>query len=208
MRLRASWHHHDPASNEVWISEYWPGLFVAGLRVTDRDHRQRGGRQVERDGALRPGIAAALVSLAGQPEGMLVDPCCGSGTVLAEASAIGWQVLGFDVDPDAVAAAMANVSGATATAGDARRLDLADGEAAAWVSNVPFGHRHRLPSDSVAWFRAVLGEAARVVRFGGRVVVLSAGLPEGSAPALLRPCNSCRARVLGRAAVIDVFIRV
>lgn len=101
---------------------------VAGLRASDRRHRQRGGRRVERAGAVRPRMAAAIVSLAGPPDGVLVDPCCGTGAVLAEADAVGRQVHGFDVDPDAVAAARANVPRVTATEGDSRRLDLADGQ--------------------------------------------------------------------------------
>ncbi len=148
LRLRPSWRRGDPADNEIWISENRRGLFVAGLRATDRRHLQRCGRKAERDGALRPGIAAALVSLAGKPKGALVDPCCGSGTVLAEASAAGWQASGFDIDADAIAATRANVPQAKAAIGDARRLNLPDGEVTAWVSNLPFGDKHRLPADA------------------------------------------------------------
>jgi len=208
-RLRPSWRHSDPAANELWVCEYRQGLFVAGLRMTSPSYRQRGGRRVERAGALRPGIAAALVWLAGKPNGVLVDPCCGSGSVLAEAAGAGWEAAGFDVDPEAVAVARENLAGtAIVQSADARRLKLRDGSAGAWVSNVPFGIRHSLPADSPSWFRAVLMESARVVRREGMIVVLSAGVPASAVPKVLqRRGRSIRVRVLGRAAVIDVFLR-
>ena len=65
--------------------EYQPGKIVAGLRVSDLRMRQHEGRDIERSGALRPTVAAAMVHLAGKPDGILLDPC-GSGTILAEAT--------------------------------------------------------------------------------------------------------------------------
>jgi 23S rRNA G2445 N2-methylase RlmL len=69
----------------VWVVEYQPGKIVAGLRVSDLRMRQHEGRDIERSGALRPTVAAAMVHLAGKPDGILLDPC-GSGTILAEAT--------------------------------------------------------------------------------------------------------------------------
>ncbi|HLB76798.1 MAG TPA: hypothetical protein VJO72_07170, partial [Candidatus Dormibacteraeota bacterium] len=58
---------------EVWISEYLPGRFVAGLRLSDVKMRQHEGRLVEREGALRPTVASAMVRLAGDGAGLLLD---------------------------------------------------------------------------------------------------------------------------------------
>lgn len=82
-RDRPKWRVADPAELEIWISEYVPGSFVAGLRLSDVRMRQHDGRLVERAGALRPAVANALVRLAGEPAGTLLDPCCGSGTILS-----------------------------------------------------------------------------------------------------------------------------
>ena len=112
-----------------------PGLApVAGLRLSDATMRQRDGRSVEREGALRPTVARAMVRLAGAAEGTLLDPCAGAGTILAEARAVGWSVQGRDIDPGAVAAARANVPDAAVHLGDARKLDLPDGTVAAEIN--------------------------------------------------------------------------
>ena len=88
------WSFGDPAEIEIWVLEYRPGAFVAGVRVSDARMRQHGGRDAERQGALRPTVAAAMVGLAGKARGVLIDPCCGSGTILGEATSAGWRACG------------------------------------------------------------------------------------------------------------------
>src|SRR6266498_3694785 len=95
-RRQPKWRIDDPAALELWAIEYQPGRFVAGLRASDVRMRQHQGRAAERTGALRPTVAAAMVRLAGEPRGRLLDPCCGSGTLLAEAQHRGWQGSGGD----------------------------------------------------------------------------------------------------------------
>lgn len=206
-RDRPRWQVADPARLEVWAVEYAPGRFVAGLRLSGAAMRQHDGRRVEREGALRPAVAAAMVRLAGAPDGTLLDPCCGSGTVLAEALAAGWQAVGADIDPDAVRVATTNVPAASVRAGDARELDAADGSVAAYVSNLPFGRRYRVPGDRTAWLRAVTAEAARVTRPGGRVVLLVPDLPRVVVPPGLRPADRLPIRLLGTKTTIWAFDR-
>jgi 23S rRNA G2445 N2-methylase RlmL len=79
LRTQPDWRFADPAEVEVWISEYTHGKLVAGVRLSDASMRQHDGRTVERGGALRPTVAAAMVDLAGSPGGVLLDPCCGRG---------------------------------------------------------------------------------------------------------------------------------
>jgi 23S rRNA G2445 N2-methylase RlmL len=81
-RDRPRWRLQDPAQIELWVSEYAKGRFAAGLRLSDERMRQHGGRVVEREGALRPTVARAMVLRAGEPSGLALDPCCGSGTWL------------------------------------------------------------------------------------------------------------------------------
>ena len=102
------WKFADPAQLEICISEWHDGQYVAGLRLSDRTGNP---------GALPPGLAAAMVQLAGppgrprQPGNTLLDPCCGAGTILAEALAAGWTADGTDSDAGAVKAAMADCAG-------------------------------------------------------------------------------------------------
>lgn len=101
-RQQPRWRFADPADIEVWVIEYQAGKILAGLRASDVQMRQHDGRESERRGALRPTVAAAMVRLAGEPGGTLLDPCCGSGTILAETIHAGWQAEGIDIDPHAI----------------------------------------------------------------------------------------------------------
>lgn len=170
---RPRWRTADPADLEIWVLEYRKGHFVAGLRLSDRRMRQHGeGRESERHGALRPVVAAAMVRLAGQSPGELLDPCCGSGTIVREALDSGWQARGSDVDLDAVEIARTNLPGVAVERADALKLSHPDGSFDAVVSNLPFGKQFTVDGDPSAWLRDALREFARVTRPGGRVVVL------------------------------------
>jgi 23S rRNA G2445 N2-methylase RlmL len=201
------WHHADPAQIEVWMSEYTPDEFVAGLRLTSARMRQHDGRQIERPGALRPTVAAAMVNQAGEPSGTLLDPCCGSGTILTEAFARGWTVLGRDIDPPTVEIARANAPEAGVEPGDARTLRLADETVAACVSNLPFGRRYIVSDSPVAWLKDVLEELVRVTRPDGRVVLLIPEIARSAIPGRLRLTARIPIRLLGTKTSIWVLDR-
>jgi 23S rRNA G2445 N2-methylase RlmL len=203
---RPAWRRADPAQLEVWVTEYKRGRFVAGLRLSDASMRQHGGREVERHGALRPTVAATMVVLAGERAGTLLDPCCGSGTILGEAAALGWeQVQGRDIDPDAVEAAARNAPTAIVAPGDARHLDLADASVRAVVSNLPFGRQYSVQGATADWLADVLAEMARVTEPGGRVVVLVPAIPRDAIPSRLRLREQHGVRLLGSTTTLSVL---
>ena len=126
-RDKPRWRFADPAQLQIAISEFHDGQYVTGLRLSDSGTRQHGARDAGREGGLPPTLAAAMVDLAGAPGRVgrtLLDPCCGAGTVLAEALAAGWAAEGTDIDAAAVEAAARNAPGATVQLGDARELLL------------------------------------------------------------------------------------
>lgn len=169
---RPRWRVEDPAQLEVWVLEHQRAAFVAGLRLSDKRMRQHGsGRATERQGALRPVVAAAMIRLAGEPPGRLLDPCCGTGTLLGEALSAGWDALGSDVDPEAVAMARENVPQAVVDRADVLDLPHDDATFDAVASNLPFGRQFQI-DDPARWLHRALTEMARVTRPGGRVVVL------------------------------------
>jgi SAM-dependent methyltransferase len=204
---RPKWRFGDPAQIEIWISEYSPGRFVAGLRLSDAGMRQHEGRLIEREGALRPTVAAAMVNLAGEPDGLLLDPCCGSGTILNEAVAAGWKTRGIDIDPDAVQISRKNIPAADVEVGDARHLGLADASVAAYVSNLPFGQQCAVQGDMSTWLRSVLDEASRVTHANGKVVLLAPNIPRSAIPIELRLADRFQIRLLGTNTTIWVFGR-
>jgi 23S rRNA G2445 N2-methylase RlmL len=194
---RPKWRTADPAQLEVWACEYQPGRFVAGIRLTDSRTRQHGGRSVERPGALRPGLAAAMVQLAGQPSGVLLDPCCGSGTILTEALAAGWLAEGSDIDQAAAQVARANVPAAVIGIGDVLQMRRPDASIAACVTNLPFGRQYRVHGEMSDWLHAALREVARVVCPGGMTVFLAPDIPRASVPASLTLMARFPVRLLG-----------
>jgi tRNA G10 N-methylase Trm11 len=200
---RPRWRIADPADLEVWAVEHRRAQFVSGLRLSDQRLRRHGDRRVsERHGALRPVAAATMVRLAGAGPGRLLDPCCGSGTIVREALAAGWDAQGSDLDQEAVDVARANIAGAVIRRADTLSLPHPDGAFDAVVTNLPFGRQFRpgterprggpagpspaarslsavsraarspAASSHAAWVRGALREASRVTRPGGRVVVL------------------------------------
>jgi tRNA G10 N-methylase Trm11 len=138
-----------------------------------------------------------MVRAAGHPPGVLLDPCCGSGTILTEAISAGWSVRGTDIDRNAVETTRRNVPAAQIEVGDVRRIDLPDSAADACVSNLPFGRQYQITGDTREWLDAALGEMTRVTRVGGRVILLVPDIPRAAVPVALRLTQSQRLRLLG-----------
>jgi tRNA G10 N-methylase Trm11 len=144
---------------------------------------------------------------------VLLDPCCGSGTVLAEAAAQGWDPVGGDLDPAAIEATRQNL-GRTARhfRADVRRLPLAGASVAAVASNLPFGRRYELQGDPERWFAATLGELVRVTRPDGSVVLLMPRSPAferalARQPAI-RSTDRLDLRLLGMTTALWTFRRL
>jgi 23S rRNA G2445 N2-methylase RlmL len=195
---RPDWKPADPARNEIWCVEYAKGKFVAGLRLSTAEQRQHGGRKAERPGALRPTVAAAMLALAGdQKDARILDPCCGSGTILTEAKARGWTAVGRDIDESAVRIARRNVDRADVATGDVRDLEFDDATFDACVSNLPFGRQYETQGDPTSWLKAALAELARVTKPGGRVVVLVPDVPRAALRPGLRLKDRFDLRLLG-----------
>jgi tRNA G10 N-methylase Trm11 len=191
------------AAEELWVVQTAADSLRLGLRVKARS--RRGARRHERVGALRPAVAAAMVSMAGEP-GPLLDACCGSGTILDEATAVGCRAVGGDVDVDALTAARANTGVAIARL-DARRLPFPADSFDAVVTNLPFGGQYHVQGTPIAWYRRVLAESLRVAPRG---VFLMPGVRPFRQALGRMPVHAeraCDLTVLGRRASIWVVTR-
>ena len=203
----------------VLLEDDWALL---GLRLGESPLHRRAGRLAARPGALKPPVAYCLALLAGaMPTQTLLDPTCGAGTILAEALALlpGGVLLGGDVDAEALELAQKNLEargapvrvaapgatlspaaespGAVLFHGDAGALPLPGGSIHALVCNPPWGRQVLPDADMGAFYGALLGEAARVLRPGGRAVLLTDRVAEvGAALAELPALRSTRELVI------------
>jgi tRNA (guanine6-N2)-methyltransferase len=114
------------------------------MRVGDRPLHRRAYKQRMIKGTLHPPLAAAMAVQAGiRPGHTVLDPCCGAGTLLIETALArpGARVYGFDLSPDAVAAARANAAAVPVRVdhGDAGRLPLPDASVDRVLCNPPWG---------------------------------------------------------------------
>lgn len=150
----------DRAAAELWVISTSKSALRVGLRVRTLGTRSRQPRRVERPGAVRPAVAAGMVRLLPR-QGIVLDPCCGTGTIAIEAASVGFLAVAGDLDPAAVAVARAN-GAAVVLRLDARRLPLAADGVDAVVTNLPFGRQHRVQGSPIAWYRRALQEALRV----------------------------------------------
>jgi 23S rRNA G2445 N2-methylase RlmL len=116
-----------------------------------------------------------------RPSDRVLNLMCGSGTILVERLARGRAavVAGCDLDPEALAGTSANLV-AAGLAGravlarmDATALGLRDGSFQVLLADLPYGHRMGSHQANAALYPAVLAEAARVVRPGGVMVVVT-----------------------------------
>jgi len=101
---------------ELILGKHQGGKFFVGRTIWVQDFEEWGRRDYGRPeaqghiGMLPPKVARMMVNLAGTVPGQTVlDPFCGVGTILMEASVLGAQVCGSDIDKEQVARTKANL---------------------------------------------------------------------------------------------------
>ncbi|MES2962262.1 MAG: methyltransferase domain-containing protein [Bdellovibrionota bacterium] len=135
----------DGIEDEVWMfcidQDWYFGLPVKKAR--DADGRE--AREEERRGSLPPPVAAAIAFASMvRNDDIVLDPTCGSGTLLAEAHAFApsAHLIGFDIDPSAAKIAKANLKHVIESdirAGDVRQAKLENANVTLTLANLPFG---------------------------------------------------------------------
>jgi 23S rRNA G2445 N2-methylase RlmL len=218
-KLPASWRFADEnAAVEIWLTIHG-ATAVCGLRLSDRTMRHRAYKREHLPASLRPTVAAAMVYLADvQPRQLLLDPMCGAGTILAEQLALGRheqgakvRVLGGDLDHTALRIAEVNlrpVGRAHLVRWDATRLPLADACIDALASNPPFGVQLGEPEEMGPLYRRALREYNRVLKPGGRAVLLVAdhgALKETARKVGWKATRTLQVRVLGQRATMSLW---
>jgi tRNA (guanine6-N2)-methyltransferase len=189
-KFPASWKYaEENASIEIWLTING-AMAICGMRLSDRTMRHRTYKYEHLPASIRPTIAAAIVRLADlKPNQTVLDPMCGAGTLLAEAflstkgkktsEGASWQTrfVGGDIDPSHVRASVANLRQfhvADVRPWDARKLPLDDVSVDRIVCNPPFGKQLSTPEEIVPLYRESVREMERVLRSGGKAVLIAA----------------------------------
>jgi 23S rRNA G2445 N2-methylase RlmL len=194
-----------PAESLSWRVTVVDDRATVALRIPARPLHRRPYKAVSVPGTLHPPLAAAMLRVAEIGAGdVLLDPCCGAGTLPIEAAGIGARASGSDADPAAVAASVANGRGAAVSwsVADAGALPTRDGTVDLVAVNPPWarqvGPRGRLAVDPARLWH----EARRVLAAGGRIVAL---LPDPRPPAGLVVERSIPVSLFGAHPVITVL---
>lgn len=169
----------ENAHVEFWI-EVDKNYCLLGVRLSDRTMRHRTYKVQHMVASLRPTVAHAMVLLTDpRADDVFCDPMCGAGTILIERGEAGRykRLIGGDKDPNAVAAAKANIGPRYKPIEihqwDATQLPLDAGSVSAMAVNLPFGRKIGTEMEIEDLYLAFLQEAARVLQVGGRLVALT-----------------------------------
>jgi SAM-dependent methyltransferase len=164
---------HPPGDDQSW---------EALVRLSPRPLATRPWRACNREGALNAAVAHVMAFLTQpKPDDVFLNICCGSGTLLIErlAQEAAASATGYDLDEAALECAHRNVEAAGLSdrvnlrLGDVCSLPLPDKSVDAICGDLPFGHLVGSHDDNLELYPDLLREAARVLKSGGRCVLLS-----------------------------------
>jgi len=170
-------------------------------------------RGAERGGSLPPTIAAAMAFLAKPRDSdTVLDPVCGSGTLLAEVHAYAPSAMlsGIDLDRHAIAAArrnLAHLPQLQLAIGDARSTGLPDGSVTLFLANLPFGKQFGSRPENRQLYLDILRELVRLGRpEGWRAILLTSDLDALQAAVAATPglgiVTESQVKIRGEAAVV------
>ena len=169
----------DEAEVEFWATLLDDELLIA-MRLSDEQMRHRDYKAAHRPASLRPTVAAAMAWLSEpRDDDVVLDPMCGAGTILIERAHLGRykMLLGGDSDPEALAAARTNVGPRykpiELKPWDAAEMPLADASVDKIVTNLPWGVKAGTRSSNRRLYPQLMKEFARVLKPGGRMVLLT-----------------------------------
>jgi 23S rRNA G2445 N2-methylase RlmL len=179
---RMGWRYvEDDAKSELNLRAFIEhGMCYFGLRLGERSLHRRPYKIFHTEGSLKPPVAAAMLRLSKAGEA-LIDPTCGSGTILIEAALAGIRAAGGDIDQEALRAAAGNAKAAglriPLSHWDARRLPLSSGSVRRIAANLPWGRQVEVSEALAGFYNSACQEMCRVLQPQGRVVLLTS-LPD------------------------------
>ena len=150
--------------------------------LTDRtqfENRKVGMRPFFSPISLHPKFARALVNLTGVRRGeRILDPFCGTGGLLLEASLMGIRVLGSDISKEMIQGCRENLEFFGARYDDLRRGDVGNiqemfGEVDAIATDPPYGRSTTtMKEDLGELYSRMMGDFAEVLPQGKKVALV------------------------------------
>ncbi len=152
------------------------------VRISPRPQATRAWRVCNREGALNAPVAYAM-NILSQPteDDVYLNMGCGSGTLLIERMAAGdvKSIVGYDTDTTALECAGRNIEAAGYSEiikrrqGNITDLPLAAKSVDVITADLPFGQLVGSHDDNLMLYPGLLKEAARLLKQGGRMVLVS-----------------------------------
>lgn len=170
------WRLQDPAQLELW-GFYIDEKLYLGVRLTDQRVRYNYAEPSLREGALRPTVAAAMAYLISPSKGeLIVDPMCGTGTLLQECLARqpdGRYVCG-DSSPEAVQLSQQRLAGSATdiVCWDALSLPLRHKSVDGFICNLPFGRQYGVDEAIDRLYRNLLNHWLSLLSPAGRMLLM------------------------------------
>lgn len=183
----------------ILIEEKWA---LVGIRLGAIPLHRRPYKVASTPGSLKAPVAFALCMLADlKADDVLLDPTCGAGTILIEATTFlrGGTLIGIDRDEDAITATQDNGTQAGLTVqrasaemavaieeaseheattlllwnGDIRTVTLPEQSIGAIIANLPWGKQVDPDADLSYLYTALMTMAETVLTVNGRMVLLT-----------------------------------
>ncbi len=158
---------------------------IVGVRLGAKPLHRRSYKVETTKATLQADVAYAMSTLAEiTSSDTVLDPMCGSGTILIESSTFSPKnILGGDMNSEAVNATIKNINAFDSNLNvgvkkwDAIKLPLGDSSVDKIICNLPFGKQIEVNSIS-EFYGGLIEEFNRVLKSNGKMVFLTSALEE------------------------------
>jgi tRNA (guanine6-N2)-methyltransferase len=148
-----------------------------GIRLSSTPLHRRIYKIETTEGSLKSNIAYCMCQLANiTSSDTLLDPMCGSGTILAESYDFEpKEVIGGDNNPEAVKVTKKNLESLMPKINlwDARNLPFEENSIHCIVTNIPFGKQVEVLESIDSFYKSLLLEFSRILSPTGRLILLT-----------------------------------
>ncbi|AIY89356.1 DNA methyltransferase [Geoglobus acetivorans] len=164
------------------VKVYFSDRIHAGILMHETDRKQFLLRRPDlkpffRPGAILPRIARSLVNITGIKDGTILDPMCGTGTILVEAGLMGLDFIGIEAYRVIAEGCGVNLQyyglPRNVMIGDVKSMGLREESVDGIVTDFPYLQSTKSLGEIHELYSSALDEFHRVLRMGKRAVFLT-----------------------------------